>query len=77
MKMLREMAEEEKQAEAKKAQIRERPWIGALRVECGLLELDGSFVSSCKLPAAPRDTRYAPFVVLPQGATVFVVTEVE
>ena len=50
-------AEEEKQAEAKKAQVRERPWIGALRVECGLLELDGSFVSSCKLPAAPRDTR--------------------
>ena len=50
-------AQEEKQAEAKKAQIRERPWIGALRVECGLLELDGSFVSSCKLPAAPRDTR--------------------
>ena len=43
-------------------------WIGALRFECDLTELDGVYVNTCKVPAPPAQTIYRAFVRLPKVA---------
>jgi hypothetical protein len=58
-----ELTEEEAQKQRKLEQ--RKSWIGALRFECDLLVLDGSYVTTCKVVAPPAKTSYRAFIRLP------------
>jgi hypothetical protein len=58
-----ELTEEEAQKLRKLEQ--RKSWIGALRFECDLLQLHGSYVNTCKVVAPPAQTSYRAFIRLP------------